>query len=47
MEAECNFSAAGFFLNDLRAVNLSHEMLDNLCLLRAYFLKDKAVLEMI
>ena len=41
VEAERNFSAAGLFLTPHRAGNLSHEMLDNLCILRAFFLKEK------
>ena len=40
VEAERNFSAAGFFLTDRRG-KLGHKMLDNLCLSRAYFLKEK------
>ena len=41
VEAERNFSAANFFLSDRRAGKMSHGMLDNLCILRAYFLKQK------
>ena len=41
VEAERNFSAAGFFLSNLRAGRLGHKMLDSLCISRAYFLKEK------
>ena len=41
VEAERNFSAANFFLNDRRAGRLSHDMLNDLCILRAHFLKQK------
>ena len=41
VEAERNFSVAGFFLNKLRVGKMSHGVLDDLCISRAYFLKQK------